>query len=239
MISFIVPAHNEEALIGRTLAALRDSAECVLNEPYEIIVVDDASTDRTSEIAVNHGARVISVSHRQISATRNSGATASRGDVLVFVDADTEITAPALSAAKEAIRRGVVGGGASVRFDEGRLPLYARVLEFLLPPALRVLRLAPGCFLFCTREGYFAAGGFDETLYVTEEIGFAQRLKNQGRFVILREFVITSARKLRARSAIQLLWVGLRLALGGRKSLCRRDGLEYWYNARNTPKPTK
>ena len=59
MISFIVPAHNEEALIGRTLAALRDSAECVLNEPYEIVVVDDASTDRTSEIAVNHGARAV------------------------------------------------------------------------------------------------------------------------------------------------------------------------------------
>ena len=45
MISFIVPAHNEEALIGRTLAALRDSAECVLNEPYEIVVVDDYDYD--------------------------------------------------------------------------------------------------------------------------------------------------------------------------------------------------
>ena len=112
------------------------------------------------------------------------------------------------------------------------MPFYARVLEILLPPALRLLRLAPGCFVFCTRQAYLTAGGFDEALYVTEEVGFAQRLKRQGRFVILREFVITSARKLRTRSAFQLLWTGLRLALGGGKSIRRRDGLEYWYGPR-------
>ena len=133
----------------------------------------------------------------------------------------------------DALRQGAVGGGASVRFDEGRLPFYARVLEFLLPPVLRILRLAPGCFIFCTRQAYLAAGGFDEALYVTEEVGFAQRLKRQGRFVILREFVITSARKLRTRSAFQLLWVGLRLALGGGQSIRQRDGLEYWYGPRD------
>ena len=231
MISFIVPAHNEEALLGRTLSAIHESVR-VSREPYEILVVNDASTDRTVEIALEHGVRVISVSHRQIAATRNAGAVAATGDILIFVDADTMVTEPALRAAIDALRRGAVGGGAAVRFDEGRLPFYARVLEFLLPPVLRILRLAPGCFVFCTRQAYLAVGGFDEALYVTEEVGFAQRLKRQGRFVILREFVITSARKLRTRSAFQLLWVGLRLALGGGRSIRRRDGLEYWYGPR-------
>ena len=159
-------------------------------------------------------------------------AAVATGDILVFVDADTTVTEPALRAAIVALRQGAVGGGAAVRFDEGRLPFYARVLEFLLPPVLRMLRLAPGCFVFCTRQAYLAAGGFDEALYVTEEVSFAQRLKRQGRFVILREFVITSARKLRTRSALQLLWVGLRLALGGGQSIRQRDGLEYWYGPR-------
>jgi glycosyltransferase involved in cell wall biosynthesis len=231
MISFIVPAHNEEALLSRTLSAMHESVR-VSREPYEIVVVNDASTDRTGEIALNHGVRVISVSHRQIAATRNAGAAAATGDILIFVDADTMVTEPALRAAIDALRRGAVGGGAVVRFDEGRLPFYARVLEFLLPPVLRILRLAPGCFIFCTRPAYLAVGGFDEALYVTEEVGFAQRLKRQGRFVILREFVITSARKLRTRSAFQLLCVGLRLALGGGRSIRRRDGLEYWYGPR-------
>ena len=232
MLSYVVPAHNEEFLLGRTLSALHESVRA-LGEPYEIVVVDDASTDRTAEIALAQGARVISVNNRQIAATRNAGAVAAMGDILIFVDADTSVTESALRAAIEALHSGAVGGGAAVKFDEGRLPIYARVLEFLLPSVLRMIRLAPGCFIFCTRDAYLAAGGFDDALYVTEEVGFAQRLKRQGRFVILPEFVITSARKLRSRSALQLLWVGLRLAIGGEKSRRSRDGLEYWYGPRD------
>jgi len=231
MISFIVPAHNEEALLGRTLAALNESARKV-GEPYEIVVSNDASTDRTGEIAVEHGARVVSVNHRQIAATRNAGATAATGEVFFFVDADTLVTEAALASALRELRGGAVGGGASVRFDGGPLPLYARFLQWVLPPMLRLLKLAPGCFIFCTREGYVAAGGFDETLYITEEVWFVQRLKGCGRFVMLREFVITSARKLRTRSALEMLWIGLRLAMGGAKSVQRREGLEYWYGPR-------
>ena len=231
MISYIVPAHNEEALLGRTLSAIHQSVRAS-REPYEIVVVNDASTDRTVEIALEQGARAISVNHRQIAATRNAGAAAAVGEILIFVDADTTVTERALSAAIGALRQGAVGGGAVVRFDAGRLPFYARVLEFLLPPVLRVLQLAPGCFLFCTRQAYLAAGRFDEALYVAEEVGFVQRLKRQGRFIMLPEFVITSALKLQNRSAFQLLWVGLRLAIGGERLLCQRDGLDYWYGPR-------
>src|SRR5207247_2333690 len=115
--------------------------------------------------------RLITVNHRQIAATRNAGAAAAGGDILFFVDADTMVTEPAVRRAIRVLREGAVGGGAAVRFD-GRLPLYAAALERLLPPVLRLLRLAPGCFLFCWREAYLAAGGFDESLYVTEEVGF-------------------------------------------------------------------
>jgi glycosyltransferase involved in cell wall biosynthesis len=230
VISFIIPAHNEEALIGRTLSALHVSAR-PLGEPYEVLVANDDSTDRTGDIAREHGARVIAVNRRQIAATRNAGARAATGEVFIFVDADTMVTKRALRAAVRALRRGAVGGGCAVRFD-GRLPPYAAVLERLLPPILHTLQLAPGCFLFCTRQAYLAAGGFDEALYVTEEVGFVQRLKGQGRFVMLREFVITSARKLRARTALELLRVGTRLARGGPQSLRRREGLDYWYGPR-------
>src|SRR5688572_27622458 len=231
MISFIVPAHNEEALLGRTLEALHASAEQV-GKPYEIVVVNDASTDRTGEIAIKHGARLVSLDRRQIAAARNAGAGVAAGDTFIFVDADTMITEPALRMAVQELESGAVGGGASIRFDGDPLPLYAQILERVLSPTLQLLRLAPGCFLFCTRKTYLAAGGFDEALFVTEEVSFARRLKQQGRFVILREFVITSARKLRTRSAFQLLWIGLRLAIGGGKSIRRRAGLEYWYGPR-------
>src|SRR5262245_21899374 len=70
VLSFVIPAHNEERYIGATLASVFASAREV-GEPFEVIVVDDASTDRTAEIAGEHGAKVVPVAHRQISATRN------------------------------------------------------------------------------------------------------------------------------------------------------------------------
>ena len=64
MISFIVPAHNEEAWVGRCVSAIRSGVE-FLGEPYEIIVVDDTSTDATASIARQHGAQVVRVEYRQ------------------------------------------------------------------------------------------------------------------------------------------------------------------------------
>src|ERR1700692_862009 len=129
-LSFIVPAYNEERGLGATLDAIRQSAS-VTGEPYELIVVDDASTDRTSAVAPRRGATIIRVAHRQIAAARNAGARAATGDLLFFVDADTSVSAEILRSAIAAIRDGAVGGGAPVAFD-GPVPLYARLLLRLL-----------------------------------------------------------------------------------------------------------
>jgi glycosyltransferase involved in cell wall biosynthesis len=225
MISFIIPAHDEAELIVRTLSALHQSAQAH-SEHYEVIVVNDASTDRTGECARDNGAFVIDVNYRQIAATRNAGARAASGDLLFFVDADTMATAPAIRAAVRALRRGAVGGGCAVRFD-GPVPLYAAIIMRVVQPILLPLfRLAPGCFFYCTRQAFFDAGGFDERLFWGEEVALAQRLKRRGRFVMLREFVITSGRKLRTHTALGMLRVVMRLALK------QRAGLDYWYGPR-------
>lgn len=232
MISFIVPAHNEERLLGRTLDAIDDAARS-LGVPTEFIVVDDASTDRTAAIAREHGARVVSVRHRQIAATRNAGAREASGEMLVFVDADTVVTEAAVRAAVEALGRGAVGGGCAFHFG-GRLPLYGRILEALCVPLYRVAGLASGCFLFCTREAFRAVGGFDEGMFGAEEAAMSRALRRRGKFVVLRESVITSGRKLRTHSAREVLGVMGRLALSGGKSVRRRQGLEIWYGERRT-----
>ncbi len=90
MISFIVPAYNEELELSSTLTAIH-AATSGLSQPFEIIVVDDASTDATSEIAEQAGAQVVSIHRRQIAAARNAGACAARGEYLFFIDADTRI----------------------------------------------------------------------------------------------------------------------------------------------------
>jgi len=228
MISFIVPAHNEEAWVGRCVSAIRDGAES-LGEPHEIIVVDDASSDATASIALQQGAQVIRVEHRQIAATRNAGARQAHGNILFFVDADTLTNAPAIQSALRAIRAGAIGGGCVPRF-EGWLPWWFRLTEPLIEPAVRLARFLPsGTFLFCTRSAFQTAGGFDENYYAAEEVVFVAALKRQGRFAILAEPVVTSGRKMRAHSFLTLARLTARLVFLGSRGVRSRKGLEYWY----------
>jgi cellulose synthase/poly-beta-1,6-N-acetylglucosamine synthase-like glycosyltransferase len=230
VISFVIPAWNEEANLPRTLRAIHAAAQAS-GESYEIVVADDASDDRTGEIAIALGARVVRVAHRQIAATRNSGAHVARGEVLVFVDADTAIDGEVLRGALVALRAGAVGGGAGVRFD-GRVPLYARILTRLLCVSFRHLRLACGCFVFCTRAAFEAAGGFDETMFGGEEIEISRALAREGRFVVLPSCVLSSGRKMRTHSAFEILSTLLRLAIRGKRAVRRREGMDLWYGER-------
>lgn len=230
MLSFVVPAHNEEALIARTLKSI-DQAAQTLFVSYEVVVADDSSADRTSEIAGEYGARVVAVNCRQISRARNAGAREARGDRFVFVDADTVITGAVLQAAIKAMDKGAVGGGCSVEFD-GQVPGYATVLLPPLTALYRLLGLAAGCFLFCTRPAFEKVGGFDQRLFASEEIAMSRALKRQGRFVVLPESVTTSGRKLRTYTGREVLRMLGNLVLSGPAYLRRRDGLDLWYGER-------
>ena len=121
MLSFVVPAHNESQLIEETVRRLHE-AGAAAGEPYEIVVVDDASTDDTAALAVRAGARVVHADVRHIAAARNIGARAAGGEHLMFVDADTWLSGETALAALRAMRGGAAGGGARVRLD-GPVPL--------------------------------------------------------------------------------------------------------------------
>ena len=213
--------------LGRTLVAIHAAARAS-GEPYEIIVADDASTDATAAIARAHGATVVSVSHRQIAATRNAGAREARGELFFFVDADTVVTPAAVRAAVKAVRGGAVGGGCVFRFD-CELPLYARFLLPLGNALGRRLRLVGGCCLFCTREAFLAVGGFNERYFAAEELAFARALKRRGRFVVPRPMVITSGRKLPLINCGQFVRLVGRALFGGPNAFDRREGLDLWY----------
>lgn len=230
MISFIVPAYNEEQCLAETLDALHATG-LALGEAYEVLLADDGSTDQTAAIAVQKGAVVVSATHRQIAATRNSGALASKGKYLIFVDADTQVNPEVVRAAVNAMRQGAVGGGAAMLFDEPT-PRYARWMLRFVVYVFRWLGIATGCYLFCTRTAFDAVGGFDEKYYGAEEIVMSRALKRQGRFVILKQAVTTSARKMRTFSAYEQMLFMLRMALRGTKALKQREGMEFWYAER-------
>ena len=229
-VSFIVPAYNEELLLGRTLESIAAATE-LLGEDVEVIVVDDASTDRTAAVALAHGVRLESVAHRQISATRNSGAKSAASDIFLFIDADTRVNAPVVRAAIAAVRNGAAGGGCAVQFS-GRLPLHVQLVARIAAAIYRHAGLAAGCFIFCSRRAFETVGGFNERLFAAEEVAMSKALAAQGSFVILRETVLTSGRKLRAYSGRELLGILLRLGLNGRAALNQRHGLDIWYGDR-------
>ena len=230
MISFIVPAYNEELCLAETLYALH-AAGRAMDEAYEIVVANDGSTDRTSEIALQNDAVLVSVAHRQIAATRNAGARAAHGDWLIFVDADTLVNESVVRAAMQAMRSGAIGGGSGMRFDEPA-PLYARLLLSLVVRLFRTTGLAAGCFLFCTRSAFDAVGGFDEEYYGAEEIVMSRALKRQGKFLILKQTVTTSARKLRTYSLKEVFALTSGIVQRGTKAVKQREGMEFWYAER-------
>jgi glycosyltransferase involved in cell wall biosynthesis len=235
MISFVIPAYNEEHELSDTLAAIRDAASEAA-QPYEIIVVDDASTDGTPTIASNAGAKVIPINRRQIAASRNAGAHAAQGDYLFFIDADTRINQAHVSGGIAALEGGCTGGGARVAMD-GFIPFWGRMLLRGFSFVYFGLNLGAGAFLFTTRGNFDVIGGFDEQYFAGEEVYFSLELKKLGRFKVLRESVVTSARKLRMYPATHFLRKFFGVILRGPRGVRSRAKLSLWYDGKRERHP--
>ena len=230
MLSFIVPAHNEEHELPETLGAIRAAAEAD-GEPFEIIVVDDASRDSTAEIARSFGAHVVPVNLRQIAAVRNAGARAARGEILFFVDADTRISPRQIPAALDALERGCSGGSARVALD-AQVPLWARVFVRVFCALYFAANLGVGAFIFTRRSTFEAVGGFDEQYFAGEEVYLTLTLKKLGPFVILRDPIVTSARKVRMHRPRVVLSQSFFILFGGKRALRSREKLDLWYDGK-------
>lgn len=228
MLSFIVPAHNEEALLPQTLRTLRASAE-TLNTPFEIVLADDSSTDATAEIGRALADRVVSVRLRQIAGTRNAGAWAARGDVLVFVDADTLVPPKTLWHMMRALRRGAVGGGAWAEADP-RTPVWGKFVYRLMGLGYCGLAgNAAGCFVYARRADFEAVGGFDERYFASEEVHLSAALKKRGMFTVVRPPVVTSGRKVRVLTLRRFLGQLRTNARVGKAVWSQREAMDLWY----------
>jgi len=196
--SVVIPAHNEQMLLPRALAAIDRAADQVA-ESVEVIVVANRCTDATADAAAAVGAVVVDDESRNIAAVRNAGAAAAGGDVLLTIDADSVMAPNTFREVDRLLGTGrFVGGGARVvpeRWSAGILATYAMV-ELLV----RVTRLGGGLF-WCARSDYDAVDGFDESLPLAEDLDFARRLRDHGkrtgrRFVNLRAApMVASCRK--------------------------------------------
>ncbi len=209
--SIIIPAYNEVEELPATLAALQ---KAMAKQPYsgELIVVDNHSSDATAMVAERHGAdHVVFEPTNQIALARNTGAKASSGRYLIFVDADTRISPRLLSEALQRLESGRCAGGGAVVHFEGEISSIGKFGIGLWERISKLTQTAAGSFLFCTRVAFEAIGGFDETLYAGEEVRLSYQLKNWGRRhrmgfeIITTSPAQTSARKLQWYSGPQIL----------------------------------
>jgi len=175
LLSVIVPAFNEELYLPQSLSSLqRAAAECRCD--VELIVVDNASTDGTAEIARACGARVVGEPVHNVARVRNAGAATARGEVLVFVDADTVVPHDFLNRVNEAITEPLcLGGSANVvhRVKSGVLCAYLwawRWIGFKLG-------MAQGAAQFCLASAFRVLNGYDESQFMGEDVDFYWRLR--------------------------------------------------------------
>lgn len=175
----IVPAYNEAADLSRTLQGICAAVRCLEERAgihAELIVVDNASTDNTAGIAREHGAAVLSEPVCNIARARNAGARASAGEVLVFLDADTLIPESLLCRIAQAMADSRCAGGA-VDIDHRASRRVVRAYLRFWRALGTLAGMAQGAAQFCRREMFVDLGGYDEALFMGEDVDFNWRLK--------------------------------------------------------------
>jgi rSAM/selenodomain-associated transferase 2 len=179
--------------------------------------VDGGSTDATAATAARFPGVRILVSPRGRARQMNAGARAARGEVLLFLHADTRLPEGALAAVEAAVSEpGVVAGRFDVRFDNAR-PVF-RMIAWFMNRRSRWSGISTGDqAMFVCREVFEAVGGYPE-MPLMEDVELCRRLKRRGRIAALRLRVTTSARKWEREGAVRtivLMWALRLLYMAG------------------------
>jgi rSAM/selenodomain-associated transferase 2 len=223
-ISIVLPALDEEAALPRVLASLDRQGGA---PPFEVILADGGSADRTVAgferltggwPGRGIGARVVNCGRRGRAAQMNAGAATARGDIVLFLHADTALPDGALRAVARAMADAAVsGGGFALAFAE-RGPLL-RLIAGWATLRSRLRRIHYGDQAPFVRRPVLEAIGGVPDLDLFEDLELARAIRRAGRIVPLRLAVSTSARRLLrggvARTALRFAWLKLRYRLGG------------------------
>lgn len=239
-ISIVVPAFNEEKLLSDTLHTIRNCATAFAEASWdwEIVVCDNNSTDRTAEIALEAGARVVPEPVNQISRARNAGAAVATGDWLIFIDADTRPSHRLFTRARQIILSGHhLAAGANIRFDTD--VIWAQGCTRLWNWSSQVFHLAAGSFLAVQTEAFRETGGFSTELFVSEEIDLSVRLNRLAAergldplTIITDPLIDTSGRKLDLYSSWEHARFLLKGLVNGLGLVKNAEHCHIWYDGR-------
>ncbi|GAA5334556.1 MULTISPECIES: glycosyltransferase family 2 protein [Thermus] len=195
-ISVVIPAHNEEAYLAGALEAVLGQAL----PPFEVIVVDNASTDRTREVAEGFGVRVVHCARKGVAYARQAGLLAARGEWVAMTDADSR-PLPHWLAALSRRAEGALALYGPLRFY-GVSPWEAAFSEWGYRAFLRLMALLgrpnlAGANMMVLKEAALRVGGFPE-VEAREDVLLGYQLARLGSVRYVPEaLVLTSARRLK------------------------------------------
>ena len=174
-LSVIIPAFNEEEFIGFTIDNIRKRLRQLNGVSGEIIVVDNNSADKTSEIAKSKGAKVVFEPNNQISRARNVGAAQAVGEYLFFIDADTLLPEFLLDHAISKLdSENWAGGGSTIIFDDHQNKLFFGLIVPNLWKFISVsFKVAAGSFIFCRKEYFEEVGGFTFSFFFSLKVSLS------------------------------------------------------------------
>ncbi|MGC8812009.1 MAG: glycosyltransferase [Candidatus Aenigmatarchaeota archaeon] len=199
-VSVIIPTLNEEKLVENCLKSVKNQD---YEGKYEIIVADGKSKDRTVEIAKKYADKIVVAEKRGIAVGRNAGAKVAKGEILLFVDADTILCFNVLSEISKAFKaRNVVGVSCPV------IPLSSKVSDFLIywiydqlakaSIKTRNPHIAGMCCAY-RKDAFEKVGGFNEKLKVYEDVDLSKRISKFGKIVFIEStMALTSPRRIEA-----------------------------------------
>jgi peptidoglycan/xylan/chitin deacetylase (PgdA/CDA1 family)/GT2 family glycosyltransferase len=215
-VSVVIPAYNEEDYLPLCLESIRKQDYA---GEYEVIVVDNASTDNTAKIALDWGAKVVYESKRSPACARQRGAEVATGEIIAFIDADTQAPAYWLSTFVSHLvqePKTVSISGPYAYCDAGRFTkitsyignFFSIITDQLFRKVLDKGGPIWGCNFAVRRSALLEVGGFDTSIkFYGEEYEFSLRLKKAGKGgIIPRLFVLTSARRLKRIGVVNQYW---------------------------------
>jgi glycosyltransferase involved in cell wall biosynthesis len=177
--SLVIPAYNEESYLPRLLDTVDRAREQYDGgaDAIEVIVADNVSTDQTALIAKERGSRVVTVEKRTIGSARNGGARAARGEIVAFIDADSQIHPETFNEIDRVLAGGrVIGGTTGIRFERRSLGLsctYAMLVVMgVLLRGIRTFRdlNVDAGVMFCRRRDFEEIGGYSESVLWAEDV---------------------------------------------------------------------
>lgn len=205
LVSVIFATFNEERYIGRTLRSLRRVLrKCGIDG--EIIVVDSSNKDRTLEVARFFADKVFRFKEKGVSKARNFGASKARGDVLVFMDADSIPQVCIFQDLLQAFKKpNVVAALSYVYTYDTKLTLNQKLFYLFDIAFIKSCRIAPFLLKFYNRGDFFAirkeafrkARGFNEKLDLMEITDLIVKVLGIGKIVVLNKLVYESSRRLK------------------------------------------